>query len=312
MGLLRAKDGSLYVVAHGSGSDEQEMGTVPKHTLVMHKYDRDPNQESFSIINEQPTSPMESRWKQVCPILVEINRKIYVLSQLYPRDNQEATVFQSYDPSEDKWTILDPPPIMKFSIYHQMTYVVVHDKLCVSIARYSCAFNTETKRWEECMLFKNPKLMKKLGLELDPTEKKFYNAASLLYDSPMPFSSAIVIYHKFLMFTIGSSVVAYKIKKNGKLSSTPQTLFDGNHELSMFIGSKDFFVELGDGYFCLFSMMYFSPDCPEIPSKLQFFKFKVTIAEDGKSLLPCNEDEVEISTVTYKHNREHVVSIFAC
>lgn len=46
MSFLQTKDGSLYVVVHGS-NDQNHL--VDTRSLVMHKYEMIPNQESVSI-----------------------------------------------------------------------------------------------------------------------------------------------------------------------------------------------------------------------------------------------------------------------
>lgn len=233
-------------------------------------------------------------------LVVEIGGFIYVLAgHPFARDPRDIT-FEVYDPCNDEWTRLKSPPFFGFGArldFLGYSYVVIDRKLCVSTRYFSCAFDTGTKKWESCELFrdyyngagsKNKKCKEKKCL--DSWRGKYRPEKGENCGPPFPFLGRAILCDDILLCHVpyfDACVVAYQMV-DGKVKRIQHLLENVPSRALQNI------VDLGGGYFCC---VLCTGEWDDYKADVSFVTFKVSkIGGDGtmgalsdSSFLECGD-----------------------
>lgn len=230
------------------------------------------------------------------PVLAGIGNLIFVLpGPPFHFGNLSHPCFEAYDPSEDSWSPLVPPPFLDSSdleIERSSDYKCfgIRDKLYVSTDYVSYAFDMEEMRWEACQLFRGFRhpdhfeqvcdwnVWMSLSLLCEEEEGNWGDAAE---DGGPPFAfilKAILYGEDDVLICVLRSwkplVVAYQIASGRVVNAQLLCLLE-EHAL------VDNLIDLGRGFICCqFRKRLYSP--VEGPLSLSFMVFWVSkLGGDG-------------------------------
>lgn len=167
--------------------------------------------------------------------------------------------FEVYDPRTDTWSSLRSPPLFIESneyfcggTTHQLSYVVIGNKLCISSRHASFAYDTVGGRWKPCKLFEgfNGDVGRgERGVEVSSNEFQdvLHVARKIPCGPPFSFRQGAILYDDDVLLCAATApllAVAYQMDR-GKVVKQQGFLLADAPDISC-----DFLVNLGGGYFC--------------------------------------------------------------